>query len=464
MDSVFKRARQFSREIAAPMALHIEREIRRAPTNKEPVWEFVRAAGKAGLLSLTIPKKFGGGGYSWATCVILFEELCSVCTGLGNIIGGHYLGMFVMRNTFSLARTAEVFREIVANETSIKPVLLASAMTEPSVGSDHTEVGLWESARPQSEARPVEGGYILNGRKQFISCGRLSTYHLVFMSTDRKNYMDSMATFLMRSDAKGFSFGRDEKKMGQLATPATEMIYEDCFVDESNRLTPYFGPIAKKTTDFMGFTRLLIGAMATGAARGAYERALTFARDTTVRGEVLVNHQWAQMVLGDMYMNVLISRAAVQEGFFSDVNHGMNKMFLPAKRNGYRRKQIIDGVLTAGASQFGSDLLQQRKMRHSVGKAIGWVMDHAGLNTPIMNTFTSTAKAKCSDLAMMNANLGIDLMGSFGLRQDEGMEKILRDIKLLQIYEGTNEICTFGVFQRIVADHDFGIRMWSKSQ
>lgn len=454
MRSAFDRKRSFVREKIAPLALEVDRELHRDPENKEPFWELARLCGREGLFSLTVPRNFGGSGFPFSLGMALLEEICAVDAGTGNIVGAHYLGWLGLYGSMKLRLFEKICREIVASEQSDKPVIMAAALTEPTSGSDNFEVELMSGARLQSEARKVQGGYILNGTKCFISNGSISTYHTVMMPIDRKRPVDTFTTFLVPTGTPGFSFGRDEHKMGQRGCPASVMIYEDCFTPDEYVLGRGDARATERFTDFMGLTQMGVAGISTGVARGAYERAVTFAREQHVRGNPLINQQWAQMILSQMLMNVMSARATYQEACFCDLLNGTGKM-VPLMRGGFRIKQFGDRVM-------GSEMAKRWTDSEKHLRKLNDMMERGGMNLPLVASYGAWAKTKCSDYAMANAGLGVDLMGKAGRRQDRGMEKIFRDAKLLQIYEGTNEHCRQVLFKRYIARKDPGIKVYGR--
>ncbi|MHB8893657.1 MAG: acyl-CoA dehydrogenase family protein [Candidatus Geothermincolia bacterium] len=455
MRALFEKVRRFAREEAAPLALQIDRDLSRDPDNLEPIWEFVRRAGRNGLFSLLIPKVYGGAGLPLFASAMIWEELCSVCAGLGNVIGSHYLGFLPFYASMKLRLFESVCREIVAGEKTARPVVLAAAITEPLVGSDHAEVELIPGARIGCEARKVEGGYVLNGTKVFISNGSLSAYHVVIMPTDRRRPLETFTSFLVPTDTPGFSFGRDDRKVGQKACPASVLQYEDCFLPEKYRLTPV--GMMGKMMDILGPTRICVGAISTGIARGAYERAASFAREQTVRGKPLINHQWAQFILAEMLMNVHTARATYMNAGFCDLVWGTGRM-VPLVRGGYRLKQLSDRIMD---TEIAKRVTENEAL---VERAYDRILNSSSIKIPLEAGYGSVAKVKCSDIAMTNAGLAMDLAGKAGLRHDAGMEKIYRDAKLVQIYEGTNEMNRLGLFHRFIGRGEPGVHVFGKEQ
>lgn len=452
---LFERTRRFAREEAAPRSLDVDRELQRDPANKEPVWQLARLCGREGHFSLTAPRKYGGGGFPLFVGAMLLEELCAACAGMGNIVGAHYLGYLGIYGSMKLRLFERICREIVAAEKSEKPVILAAALTEPLSGSDNFEAELLPGAHIQSEAKKVPGGYVLNGTKCFISNGSISTYHTAMMPQDRRRPLDTFTTFLVPTDTRGFSFGRDEHKMGQKGCPASVMIYEDCFIPEEYCLGTSDAGGTERMLDLMGLTRLCVGAIATGVARGAYERAVTFAREHRARGKPLIGQQWAQMILSQMLMNVMTARATYMEANYCDLLWGTGKA-VPLRRGGFRTKQFVDNLLGTEMAKRFTDREENLK------RIMSWGMEHSGMDTSLEASYGAWAKAKCSDYAMINAGLGVDIMGKAGLRHDRGMEKIFRDAKLLQIYEGTNEHCRQALFNRYIGRREPGAEVFGR--
>jgi acyl-CoA dehydrogenase len=344
----------------------------------------------------------------------------------------------------------KICRDIVEKEKSDKPPMMALAWTEPLVGSDNLQKELIPGARIGCEAKAVDGGWVLNGTKCFISSGSISAYHVAIMPVDRKRPLETITGFLVPTETKGFSFGRDEHKMGMKATPASMMIYEDCYLPDEYRLTPVGG--MANIYNVIGFGLVVVGAMAAGVARGAYERAVTFAREHKVREKLLINHEWAQIILAEMLMNVLAARAVYMDAAFCSLNCGFGQL-VPPRRGGFRFKLLAEILL-------GTELMKKvADNEERFYRMMGWAIDRF-LDTPQEHGFGALAKVKCSDYAVTNSNLGIDLMGKAGLRHDYGMEKIYRDAKLLQIYEATNELNRMVLFNRLIRQEEPGIEMF----
>ena len=401
MKRVLERVRRFCQEEAAPMALRLDREMIRDPENKELLWDFIRMAGREGLFTNMIPKAYGGGGVPICLSTIVLEELSATCLGMANVVGAHWLGYFTMWLSFRFGLTNRISREIIEAERSDKPVLMSLAACEPMVGSDMMDPDLYPSATTNSSAKRVNGGYVLNGAKCFISDGSISKYTCAIIPFDRKRFLETFSAFLIPTDSEGFSFGKDFHKMGQKSCPASELHFEDIFVPEEYRLFPNvepFVPVAAIMGEFLGFTRVCIGAFGVGAARGAYEKAVCYARQTRVRGKLLINHQWAQMILSRMLINVIQARTLVEEAVFGDLQWGLHKYLLPRTRHGYRWYRLAELAMRTPVAKWGSNLshnfLNSTMMEKSgdrPGRIVRWVIEHVGMDPMHARVFASTA-------------------------------------------------------------------------
>jgi butyryl-CoA dehydrogenase len=246
-------------------------------------------------------------------------------------------------------------------------LLCAFGLTEAQAGSD--------IANLQTTARKDNGDYVLNGVKQFISSGSLSDVYVVLASTDKTRGARGISAFIVEKDTPGFSFGKEEKKLGIRASTTTELVFEDCRIPKQQLM-------GKEGLGFIytmrNFDRARpgVGAIALGIAQGAYEAALEFAH----RHDLLKN-QYVQRTIADMATEVEAARALI-----------------------YAAARMID----AGAKNFTKE--------------------------------ASFAKLYPSDVAVKVTHQAIEVLGPYGLLNEYRVEKMLRDAKITQIYEGTNQI------------------------
>jgi alkylation response protein AidB-like acyl-CoA dehydrogenase len=444
-------ARKFNDRVVRPV--YRDLDLRVLQDHEYLPHDFIRTANEWGLFSLWIPKLFGGGGLDLLSLYPFLEEIASVCVGLANVIGVHYLGIGTLSASWNVRLMDVIFRAVSRASRQQEACLISLAITEPLAGTDVEEPELLKRARVGTIATRVDGGYVINGRKVFISNGHVSTWHMVIAYGDRRNPLESSVIAAVKTGTAGFSFGTKEKKMGQRACVASELIFEDCFVPDAligaapNEFTSTVKSqqqIGQNIIDFVvSSSRAGVAAFATGAARGAYETALEFARRTHVRGELLINHQWAQIMLADMYTNANTARALYLESAYANALKGMFKPLYQWAIHAFTRRMPAWYFTVFCSPLLRLPAVTKRVKQH----AFESYRDDDGR---IASGWASIAKFSCSDLAMRNCDMAIELMGAEGLRHDGAAEKYLRDAKLLQIYEGTNQLNRLNLLKNMV--------------
>ncbi len=370
-----RRYRAFARREIAPLALAADRD----PSSVDVRGLFLRAA-REGFQTELMPPPIGNASpRALARSVLLgpalkAEEFCAACGGLGLALLAHELGMaplFVSGQLRALGWMRRIYRRIRRGE----PAIAAFAITEPGAGSDVEETGGAAAARIGCRARRVEGGWRLSGRKVFISDGRVARWVTLFSALEGEG-VESWTCFLVDTRSEGFSVGRSERKMGQRAADATELVLEDVFVPDRRVIGPLRAGWAINR-NVLNFSRPVVGAIALGIARGALERALEFCRTTRLAGRPLVAYQDVELRLADMMLKVQAMRATVWQAA--------------------RYRLPFQG---AGA----------------------------------------VAKVFCSDTAWEVCTAAMELLADHGFLHGHGVEKAARDARLTQIYEGTNQI------------------------
>ncbi len=448
---IVKIARAFTEEVIRPNAAELDRYIAEKPDHLP--WSFVEKANDWGFYTLFIPKLFGGRGFN-LSCVNLFlEELASGCLAMANLVGVHYLGYSMLTASWNMRLINFISRQVAAGEKSKKPCLLSCAITEPDAGTDSQNIELMNHGNLRCLAEKVPGGYRLNGTKIFISCGHLSTWQVVHAYTDCQKASENTVMLLVHNDSQGFSLGKMEHKMGQKGCPASELIFKECFVPDeyvcidSDQIIP-LKRSAEKTNEqifayIWGASRAAVGAFGVGAARGAYEAAVSFANSTLLDGQRLVNYEWCQGVLADMYTNVAVARATCYEAGQANAMHGLWKtlnikpLYYAAR---YMPAEWLSSILNR-VFQLRITTTIMRKLNFDGQKDD---------EIDIVDGWGSIAKVTGTNAGMENCRIALNLMGQAGLRHDKGAEKIFRDARLLQIYEGTNEINRINVFKRMI--------------
>ncbi|MBI5552451.1 MAG: acyl-CoA/acyl-ACP dehydrogenase [Desulfobacterales bacterium] len=445
-------ARKFNDEVVRPGCLPLDRKMHEDPDHL--AWDYVIEANKRGFYTMFIPKMFGGGGYSLAGIAYFLEELASACGAIANIVGVHYLGVTMLFSSWNFKVINRVCKDVVKGYKEGKPCILSLAMTEPDAGTDSQNIEFMDTGSLACHAQKVPGGYKINGNKIFISMGHMSTWHIIHAYTDLNRASENTVMLAVKTGTRGFTFGKKEKKMGQKACPASELIFKDCFVPDENvcidkeDASRLRSPVKDTNARIFAFiwaaSRTGVGAFGVGTARAAFEDALAYAAKTEIDGQLLVNHEWCQSLLADMYKNVLLSRLAYAEASYANGLHGM-WMVMNLKPMYYMTRYTPAGILKfsiSALSRFGfvTNFFRKICFDHQKDEAIDRI-----------DGWGSLAKVVGTDAGITNARLALEIMGHAGVRQDCRAEKVLRDSKLLQIYEGTNQINRLNLFKRMVA-------------
>jgi len=328
--------------------------------------ELLRKAFDLGLMTGFIPEIFGGQGLTLLEACILEEEISWGCSGVATSMNANALalGPILLAGTEAQKRA---FVQPFATEFRFASFCL----TEPGAGSDPG--GIATTARRDGD------GYVLNGRKCFITNGAHASQYTVFASTDRSRGHKGLSAFVVPREAPGVSTGKKEDKMGQRASETSDVLFEDVRVPEANRLGAEGEgfKIAMRTIDY---ARAGVAAMAVGVARAAYEHAADYGRQRVQFGQPIAMNQAIYFLLADMATDIEAAR-----------------------------------LLTWKAA---------------------WLADQGRRNTKE----SSFAKAFAADLAMRAATDAVQIFGGYGYMKDYPVEKLMRDAKLLQIFEGTSQI------------------------
>ena len=375
--------RAFAEREIAPRALAADLD----PAAADAKGLFLRAAG-LGFQTELLPWPLGTANLRGMARSILLgpaikaEEFCAACGGLGLAVLAHELGMAPLFVSGDARATLVWMRRIYAEIKSGEPSIAAFAITEPGAGSDVEDTEGAPRARLTCRAKRVEGGWRVSGRKVFISDGAVAKWVTLFAAREGGG-VESWTCFLLDKSMPGFSVGRHERKMGQRASDASELVLEDVFVPDG-RVIGKPGAGWAINRNVLNFSRPVVGAIALGIARGAFERAARFCAETELGGKPLTGYQDVQLSLADMLMKVSAMRATVWQAA---------RYFLPFQ--------------AAGA----------------------------------------IAKAFCGDTAWEVCNAAMDLLGNHGFLHGHGIEKAARDARLTQIYEGTNQINRLAIFE-----------------
>lgn len=388
-DAEQRATQEWAREFAQRFITPVALELDQNPDS--PARDMViREAAKAGILGMAIPEPMGGSGLDPLASILVTEELAAACSGCAVLIGATSLGLSPILLSLDLEAIERFIVPLAATWESDEPKLAALAATEPEMGSDFIQGH--PATRSHTRVDRRDGGYVINGTKIFISNGSLASLVTVFGTLDPSGQLrDHCICLAVPTDTPGFSVGQVFDKMGQRACPAAELVFDDVFLSDEHVIgQPGGGWFLNRL--IMSVTRTPVGAIALGIARSAYEKALEYAEVRIQGGQPIVGHQAVQLMLADMAIRVEAARGLVYESALS---------------------------ATRGAPSL---------------------------------KLASMAKTFASDAAVANALDAIQIMGGHGYIRDHGVEKLLRDAKLTQIYEGTNQINRFEIMESVESE------------
>jgi alkylation response protein AidB-like acyl-CoA dehydrogenase len=239
-----------------------------------------------------------------------------------------------------------------------------------------------DSAAMRSEARRDGDGYVINGSKRFITNAGVAELYTVFAKTDPDAGHSGISAFVVEASAPGFEVGRIEPKMGIKGSTTGEVFFNDCRV-EADALLGEEGDGFKIAMQILDRSRPGIGAQGLGLAQGATDYALEYAKTRETMGKPIAEHQLIAATLADMETKCEAARGLL-----------------------YRCGQMIDDRVEG----------------------------------PELTKISAMAKLYCTDVAMEVTTDAVQILGGYGYMQEYPVERMMRDAKITQIYEGTNQI------------------------
>lgn len=288
---------------------------------------------------------------------------------------------------------AGVATSLAANSLATVPVLLAGTDEQKKMYCDIlnngglaafalTEPGAGSDAggvSTRAVRNKEEGTYTLNGTKMFITNGGLAEIFLVFANTRKTGGIRGLTAFIVPKDTPGFSVGKKENKMGIRPSNTTELVLQDVVIPESYRVGRE-GEGFRIAMNTLDSARPFVGAVSVGIAQAALDCAVKYAKERRQFGQPIASFQMVQGMLADMAMKVETARLMVQKAC--------------------------------------------------------WMRDQG------MEFSKEAAMAKCyaADTAMQVTTDAVQVMGGYGYTKEYPVEKMMRDAKIMQIYEGTNQI------------------------
>ncbi|HLH67697.1 MAG TPA: acyl-CoA dehydrogenase family protein [Candidatus Dormibacteraeota bacterium] len=293
-----ERARRFAQEVVAPVAAELDRR-------PDPVdcfsWEVVEQGSRLGLRTLTLAPEHGGAGLDLPQLARVVFELAKVDVGIAAL----FAQTNMLWRVIAGAATEEQRGRWLPRFRDDPRCLLALAVTEPEVGSDH--VIPWSGPDPPrlaTRATPEGGGWCLEGRKLFVDNGNRAGIYLVMAQTDPDTGLDRGTTcFVIEAGTPGLRPGRVFDKAGERLANHSEVLLEGCRVSEGAVLGAVNRGFEVLERHFRG-RATLAGCCALGVAEAAYARTLAWCRERVQGGRPLIEHDLVGVELAEMRMQL----------------------------------------------------------------------------------------------------------------------------------------------------------------
>ena len=353
-------------------------------------WDIVKKMAQADLDGVYLPAAYGGLDGGILELVLVVEQFSRICGGIALCFAATGLGALPIM----LLGTAEQREKYIPDLASGKK-LAAFSITESSAGSDATAT--------KCTAKLDGDHYVLNGTKIFVSNGEVAETYVVFATTNPARGARGVSAFIVEKGTPGFGFGKKEHKMGIRANPTYEMVFQNCRIPKKNLLYKEgYGLFTAQTT--FDCSRPGVAAQALGIATGAMDETLAYIRQRRQFGQPISSFQAIQHMLADNATRTEAARMLLY-GTARSIDKAM--------------KPVYDKAIADKAIVY--DVMQKMDVRRYTKES-------------------AMSKYYCSDVAMQVTTDCVQMCGGIGYMADFPVEKYMRDAKITQIYEGTNQI------------------------
>jgi butyryl-CoA dehydrogenase len=327
--------------------------------------ELFNELGDLGYTGMTVSEDFGGMGLGYEDFCFALEELAKSSISYAVTVSVSSMVQAILEKFGNDKQKTKYLPDLTSGKG-----IGAFALSESGSGSD--------AASLKTTAKKVDGGYILNGTKLWITSGGIAQTYIVMARTGVEG-AKGISAFIVEAGTEGFSYGKKENKMGWNISPTRELIFENCFIPEENLLKEEgFG--FKIAMNALDRGRITIGAIGVGCAQRSLDEAVKYSLERKQFNKEIFNFQGLQFMMADMATEVESSRLLVQ----------------------------------SAAKSFDSGAPNQR--------------------------VACMAKMKATDTAMRVSTDAVQILGGVGYTKEYPVERFMRDAKVLQIVEGTNQI------------------------
>jgi alkylation response protein AidB-like acyl-CoA dehydrogenase len=329
--------------------------------------ELFKKLGEQGMMGVLVPEEYGGSGFSYFEYVTVIVEIAKVCGSIGLSVAAHNS----LCTGHILAFGNEEQKHKWLPKLASAEWLGAWGLTEANTGSD--ALGMETTAVLDGDH------YIVNGSKNWITHGKSGDVAVVMVRTGNKGDSHGISALVIEKGTPGFTHGKKENKLGMRASETTELIFDNCRVPKEN-LLGVEGEGFKQAMKVLDGGRISIAALSLGIAKGAFEAAITYAKERRQFGQPIANFQGISFKLADMATEIEAAELLIMQA---------------------------------------ADL----KNRHQ----------------PVTKQ-SAMAKYFASETAVRCATEAVQIFGGYGYTKDFPVEKYYRDAKLCTIGEGTSEI------------------------
>jgi alkylation response protein AidB-like acyl-CoA dehydrogenase len=340
--------------------------------------EVLQKAGEYGFMGIVIPEKYGGSGLGYHEYVSVVDEISKIDPSIGLSIAAH--NSLCTNHIYKFGSQKQ--REKWLPKLSSGEHIGAWGLTEPNTGSDASKMA--------STARRKGNKWVLNGTKNFITHGKSGDIAVVIFRTGPVGEKNNSTAFVVERGVRGFNSGKKENKLGMRASETAEMIFQDCIIDDSNRLGEV-GDGFKQAMKILDGGRISIAALSLGIAKGAYEASLKYSNERIQFGKPISSFQAISFKLADMVTEIEAAELLIQKA--------SNKIN----------------------------------------------------NEEPVTLESAMCKLYSSELCVKVSNDAVQIFGGYGYIKDFPVEKFYRDSKLCTIGEGTTEIQKIVISRKILS-------------
>ena len=281
--------------------------------------EVLQKAGEYGFMGILVPEELGGSGLGYHEYVAIIDEISRVDPSIGLSIAAHNSLCTNHIFQFGSSEQHNKYLKLLASGKMIG----AWALTEPNTGSD--------SGKMASTAVKKGNKWILNGTKNFITHGKSGDVAVVIFRTGPVGEKNNSTAFVIERGTRGFEAGKKENKLGMRASETAEMIFQDCIIDDSNRLGEV-GEGFKQSMKILDGGRISIAALSLGIAKGAYEASIKYSNERIQFGKPISSFQAISFKLADMATEIQAAELLIRNA--SDKINNLEPMTLE-RHNGF---------------------------------------------------------------------------------------------------------------------------------